>query len=218
MAILYVITDDNGGGIGPYISNPVMDGVASPGSSDLYARGDHVHPSDTSKADKSDLASISVTGTTNTTGSTIPAGTYFYLNGALVSAKTAINNGDTFTSGTNYSSVTAGSLNELKSALMNSVTTLLASSTANSLTKVTLNDSIDNYSFVILSRTNATGNGLVNGTIIPVAFFKTFNSSNNIIEIFDGSVATQAYYSDSTHVYLRVSTNSLIAKLYGVQV
>ena len=36
----------------PSDANPQMDGTASAGSSALYARGDHVHPSDTSKADK----------------------------------------------------------------------------------------------------------------------------------------------------------------------
>lgn len=33
--------------------SPAMDGTASAGSSTLYSRGDHVHPSDTSKLDKS---------------------------------------------------------------------------------------------------------------------------------------------------------------------
>ena len=36
----------------PSDASPQMDGTASAGSSALYARGDHVHPSDTSKADK----------------------------------------------------------------------------------------------------------------------------------------------------------------------
>lgn len=35
----------------PSDANPQMDGTASAGSSALYARGDHVHPSDSSKAD-----------------------------------------------------------------------------------------------------------------------------------------------------------------------
>ena len=60
------------------------------------------------KADQSDLASINLTGTTNTTGSQIDAGTYFYLNGVLVKAKADIASGATFTSGTNYEAVTAG--------------------------------------------------------------------------------------------------------------
>lgn len=34
-----------------YTSNPEMDGTASPGSSGSWARGDHVHPSDTGKQD-----------------------------------------------------------------------------------------------------------------------------------------------------------------------
>ena len=36
----------------PSSAAPQMDGTASAGSSALYARGDHVHPSDTAKADK----------------------------------------------------------------------------------------------------------------------------------------------------------------------
>jgi len=37
------------GGAAPSNANPIMDGVAASGSSALYARGDHVHPSDTSR-------------------------------------------------------------------------------------------------------------------------------------------------------------------------
>ena len=36
----------------PYSSTPEMDGTGSAGSSSAWARGDHVHPSDTTKADK----------------------------------------------------------------------------------------------------------------------------------------------------------------------
>lgn len=41
-----------GSDIDPYDSTPAMDGVGSAGVSDDYARGDHVHPSDTSKVNK----------------------------------------------------------------------------------------------------------------------------------------------------------------------
>lgn len=44
----------------PYDNNPAMNGTASPGSSPSYSRGDHVHPSDTSKVD----ANASITGAT----------------------------------------------------------------------------------------------------------------------------------------------------------
>lgn len=70
------------------------------------------------KADKTDLAAIQATGTSNLTGAAIPAGTYFYLNGTLVRAiGDGISSGMSFTLNTNYSVVTAGALNELKSAL-----------------------------------------------------------------------------------------------------
>lgn len=59
------------------------------------------------------LASINATGSTNTTGSTIKAGTYFYYLGILVRAKTDIANGATFTLNTNYEVVSEGALNEL---------------------------------------------------------------------------------------------------------
>ena len=71
------------------------------------------------KAPKSDLASISIIGNTNNTGSTIKAGTFFYLNGSLVRAKTDISNGATLTSESNYEEVTDGGLNKMKSVLDN---------------------------------------------------------------------------------------------------
>ena len=49
-----------GGGPSPSIADPLMDGVASPGSAAPYSREDHVHPTDTSRAP---LASPALTGT-----------------------------------------------------------------------------------------------------------------------------------------------------------
>ena len=49
---LKATVDAWGGAANPYGSLPNMDGVASAGSIDAYSRGDHVHPSDTSKLDK----------------------------------------------------------------------------------------------------------------------------------------------------------------------
>jgi hypothetical protein len=49
----------------PYDSDPEMDGTADPGDSDEYARGNHVHPSDTSKSDTGhdhDLAYLAIDG------------------------------------------------------------------------------------------------------------------------------------------------------------
>lgn len=67
---------------------------------------------DALKADKTNLASISITGSTNNTGSKISKGTFFYKSGALARASVDIANGATLTQNTNYTLVTAGALNE----------------------------------------------------------------------------------------------------------
>lgn len=60
---------------------------------------------------RSDITSINQTGTTATQA--ITSGTYFYLNGTLVRAKTSIASGATFTLNTNYEVVAAGGLNSV---------------------------------------------------------------------------------------------------------
>ena len=72
---------------------------------------------------KTDLTDIFVTGTKNNTGSTITAGTYFYVNGQLALCKQAISANADLTLNTNYELVTAGALNKL----MSNVNTSLAS-------------------------------------------------------------------------------------------
>lgn len=49
----------------PYTSNPAMDGTASAGSNANYARGDHVHPTDTSRAPNSHASSATTYGVSN---------------------------------------------------------------------------------------------------------------------------------------------------------
>lgn len=46
----------------PYTSNPAGNGTASPGSSADYSRGDHIHPTDTSRAPTSHAASADTYG------------------------------------------------------------------------------------------------------------------------------------------------------------
>lgn len=62
-----VIDNLGGGGTSPSPSSstPLMDGTAAVGTSTDYARGDHVHPSDTSKADKSSAVTNVDWDTTN---------------------------------------------------------------------------------------------------------------------------------------------------------
>lgn len=45
---------------------PLMDGTATPGTATTYARGDHVHPSDTTKVDKEDGKGLSANDFTDT--------------------------------------------------------------------------------------------------------------------------------------------------------
>lgn len=54
----------------PYTSNPSMDGTASAGSSSNYAKGDHVHPSDTSRVPV-EVTSGTITTKVRNTGSLI---------------------------------------------------------------------------------------------------------------------------------------------------
>jgi hypothetical protein len=46
----FVTTAVTAAGAAPSNANPVMDSIAAPGTSALYARGDHVHPTDTTRA------------------------------------------------------------------------------------------------------------------------------------------------------------------------
>ena len=74
---------------------------------------------DTNKANKTDISSIITTGTKNTTGAQIASGTYFYLNGQLVKAKSLIDVNDDYTLNTNYEVVTVGGvLTELNSNVL----------------------------------------------------------------------------------------------------
>lgn len=69
-------------------------------------------------SNKNDISSLTLTGSTNTTGGTIETGRYFYLDGDLVIAKTNIAAGATFTPGTNYVLATVGGeLTDVKQTL-----------------------------------------------------------------------------------------------------
>lgn len=59
----------------PATTAPLMDGTAAVGSSTKYAKEDHVHPSDTSKANVADLAAVATSGSYNDLADkpTIPA-------------------------------------------------------------------------------------------------------------------------------------------------
>ena len=91
----------------------------------VYLDGDTTKSVQDKCARKADLTNLDLTGTTNTTGSAITGGTFFYLNGTLVRAKTAIASGATFTLNTNYEVVPNGALNYplIKSKTVSGTTT-----------------------------------------------------------------------------------------------
>ena len=68
-----------GSSVEPTTTTPLMDGVAAVGSEQKYARGDHVHPTDTSRAAAADLANYfqkagdDLTGNVRVIGSDIDA-------------------------------------------------------------------------------------------------------------------------------------------------
>ena len=77
---------------------PAMDGTASRGSSDNFARADHVHPTDTSRAAASDLANKAdkVTEVTNSTAGALGTVTLdpekiYHFTGALTALTITLN-------------------------------------------------------------------------------------------------------------------------------
>lgn len=73
----------------------IVDGTYAPYSETNLGLTNH-------KANRADLASLNLTGTKNTTGATITAGTYFYLNGQYCRATQDILNNADFMKNTNY--------------------------------------------------------------------------------------------------------------------
>ena len=82
-------------------------------------------------ASKSDLTNVFESGTT--ASQAISAGTYFYLNGTLVRAKTAIASGATFTENTNYEVVTAGALNAVNANNFQTAVSLVSYTSSSNL-------------------------------------------------------------------------------------
>lgn len=69
-------------------ATPVMDGTAAVGSSTKYAKEDHVHPSDTTKADKVTVTTVSDVGAVS---QALDAGKIYDFTGALTSLTITLN-------------------------------------------------------------------------------------------------------------------------------
>ena len=138
------------------------------------------------KSNKVDLTNISITGSTNNTGSTITSGTFFYKDGDLVQAKTSIANGATLTLNTNYELVTAGGLNKLNASL----------TTFHSRTLLTTVGPIRNASYTATVDCLAhVSYGHINSS--PLSCYSDINNLNNLYQCSllstGGSSATPSY-------------------------
>jgi hypothetical protein len=69
-------------------STPLMDGTAAVGSSTKYAKEDHIHPSDTTKADKITVTTVSDVGAVS---QALDAGKIYDFTGALTSLTITLN-------------------------------------------------------------------------------------------------------------------------------
>lgn len=94
------VNQSGGGGSSPspYGSNPEMDGTASAGTSDDYARGDHVHPHDSSKQDTLSVSSGTLSkgsGASSYTGQVRKYGHVVQLNLNQIKLAAALSSGST---------------------------------------------------------------------------------------------------------------------------
>lgn len=155
------------------------------------------------KADKTGLTDIFTTGSTNNSGGAIGAGVFFYKDGTLVQAKTAIASGATLTLNTNYEVPTAGALNELKAA-------------------IPLKTGIVNWSTIVTGGTLSVkqfGNIVViNGYIVATLTANTVNSIGTISGVglpvdairAIAAVAVHAYDPASSIAYLNITTSGAV--------
>lgn len=212
-----------GSSVSPYASNPAMDGTASPGSSDDYARGDHVHPSDTSKADTvhthtvsqiTDFPSLATVATSGnytdlsnkpSLATVATSGNYSDLNGAPVLA-TVATSGD-YTDLSNTPSLaavaTSGNYSDLSGT-----PTLATVATSGNYTDLSNTPS--------LATVATTGNytDLSNKPTIPTAVSQLSNDSNFITGMTILSYGSSNWtdfinaYNSKTVVYCRASSNA----------
>lgn len=167
---------------------------------------------------KDDATGILIDGndTTNTTGSTITKGKYFYYGDALVKAKADIANGATLTLNTNFELVTDGALNELRDTLDDKVDNGLsttakqtysfptsASAVSNNNDKVTiLKNGFAIFTVSFSSMTYSQIVILVNGAVIayPTSGNANLVSHRTIVTfpVKKGDVVSVSFYSTYT--------------------
>lgn len=157
-------------------STPNMDSTAAAGSTGQVSDAGHTHPSDTSKANETELAYME---SGSTASRPYAAGDYFCWGGALYLAKTAISSGAALTVGTNCEQVSGGGLNAVKSALdgkqpIRDGTSQIVANDLNAIETGFKNAS--NYSFVSLVASSSQGLSVFGMKFLNTLNFKGFYS------------------------------------------
>lgn len=171
-------------------------------------------------ANKKDLTNIVATGTTNTTGSQITSGTYFYLNGTLVKAKANIAVNATFTLNTNYEIVTTGGLNVLSSQISN---LKILPQYVYAFSVETNDINFYNNSSVVEFLKTYTGSNYVGTVIVDCRKTSTGGHTTFIISNSSAyaSVLMISYYTDSAPIaikkFLRNNKNWRVFKITGTE-
>ena len=133
------------------------------------------------KAERADLATLKLTGSTNSTGSTINKDTYFYLNGSYCKAKTSIANGATFTLNTNFEEVTVGGvLSALNEKLANTFGSVVNIISYNSISNMY---TCPNDGYIVLIADGAAN-----------SYTQAKNSNNDIIATAKTPTANQSFW------------------------
>lgn len=168
----------------------------------------------TAKANKADLSNIFQTSPTCTEANGIGEGKYFYLDNVLVQALTSISNGANFTSGTNYSTVTAGALNELKSAITQR--TRPATVLIQPVNTETENSSITLYRFdaILLVICNSTGKIWNISSLVPTSLI--VNGIVTRANLYVGADEVDFSFSEYSVKVLGTSGSSVYGAIYGI--
>lgn len=169
----------------PTTTTPLMDGIADAGAEFTYARGDHVHPVDTSRASQNDLDSTNLTVSNQGNDITGLRNDVDYINNTSLPAKQ-----DALVSGTNIKTINLESLvgsgdltwpDYIPISCINDTGTTSSTSSVHKAYDITGSGFI--IAMVNVSTNNTSGTGISSTTI----------NFNNV------EVARDAVVSDTSH-------------------
>lgn len=115
LAYLQARVDAMSGAANPETNDPTMDGTATPGTSNTYARGDHRHPTDTSRASAADLTALQQQ--VNTLSNATPSNSNPVMDGTAAAGSSALYARGDHVHPTDTSRASVTALNDLSQAV-----------------------------------------------------------------------------------------------------